>query len=79
MPEKLTLYHFLKAAFHEKIKLPGMEQLPLNKILLSSAFLLGALNPWVWLLGRQAKASTSPCWPEIVITGKSSKAITSLN
>ncbi len=56
MPEKLTLYHFLKAAFHEKIKLPGMEQLPLNKILLSSAFLLGALNPWVWLLGAAGES-----------------------
>jgi hypothetical protein len=47
----LNFFDYVKAAFHQKVNIPGMGHLPLNKIFLGLAFVLGIGNPGFWFLG----------------------------
>ncbi|MCP4217853.1 MAG: hypothetical protein GY765_24640 [bacterium] len=51
VPKKPTFFGYLKAAFNNKVPITGVGGVPINKMLVGTAVLLGAWNPPFWLLG----------------------------
>ena len=49
--ENLTFWDIVKAAFHLKVRLPGMGKMPINKYLLAGFGILGIGCPGLWFLG----------------------------
>jgi len=49
--DRLSFQHYVHEAFHRKARVPLLGALPLNKMLLALAAVLGLANPGFWFLG----------------------------
>ncbi|MCP4147197.1 MAG: hypothetical protein GY757_05550, partial [bacterium] len=47
---KLNFFDYIKAAFHQKVNITGLGHIPVNKILLGGAAILGIGSPGIWFL-----------------------------
>jgi hypothetical protein len=51
----LNFFDYIKAAFHQKVDFAGLGPMPVNKMLLGVAAVLGFWNPGFWFLGIAAE------------------------
>jgi hypothetical protein len=52
----LNFFDYVKAAFNQKAKIAGMGLMPLNKMVLTAAVVLGFWNPGFWFLAVAGEA-----------------------
>jgi hypothetical protein len=52
----LNFFDYVKAAFNQKADIAGLGPMPVNKMLLTAAAVLGIWNPGFWFLGIAAEA-----------------------
>ncbi|MCU0287173.1 MAG: hypothetical protein MUF15_12360 [Acidobacteria bacterium] len=53
---ELNFFDYVKAAFHQKGNIPGLGLMPVNKMMLTAAVILGFWNPGFWFLGIAGEA-----------------------
>lgn len=52
----LNFFDYVKAAFHQKGRIAGLGSMPVNKMMLTAAIVLGIWNPGFWFLGVAGEA-----------------------
>ncbi len=52
---RLGFFDYVKAAFHRRVPVPGLGEMPVNWMGLAAFTVLGLLNPGFWLLGAAAE------------------------
>jgi hypothetical protein len=55
--DRLSFWEYVREAFHRRVKVPLLGQMPANKMALGTFAVLGLANPGFWLLGAALEVS----------------------